>query len=40
MRGALSLNPKRRPRWTVEQNFWRCPTISPSTYQQNVCSCY
>ncbi|WP_369407074.1 DUF6527 family protein [Aquitalea palustris] len=37
---SLSLNPEHRPRWKVEQDFWRRPTISPSIHQQKMCRCH
>ncbi|MDO9143215.1 MAG: DUF6527 family protein [Rhodoferax sp.] len=37
---SLSLNPERRPRWEVEHDFWRRPTVSPSIHQQKMCRCH
>ena len=37
---SLSLNPERRPRWKVEHDFWRRPTVSPSVHQQKMCRCH
>jgi hypothetical protein len=37
---SLSLNPNRRPRWTVEQDFFGRPTVSPSIHQQKLCRCH
>ncbi|MDA8586533.1 DUF6527 family protein [Rhodobacteraceae bacterium] len=37
---ALSLNPDRRPRWKVTNDFWQRPTIHPSVHQQNKCGCH
>jgi hypothetical protein len=37
---SLSLSPDRRPRWTVEQDFWGRPTIAPSVHQHSVCKCH
>ena len=37
---SLSLNPERRPRWEVDQDFWQRPTVSPSIHQQRMCRCH
>ena len=37
---SLSLNPDRRPRWTVETDFWGRPTVFPSVHQHRACSCH
>jgi len=37
---SLSLNPERRPRWEVDQDFWQRPTVSPSIHQQKMCRCH
>ena len=37
---SLSLNPERRPRWKVDQDFWQRPTVSPSIHQQRTCKCH
>lgn len=37
---SLSLNPDRRPRWSVESDLWGRPTVSPSIHQQNQCRCH
>ncbi|WCM86070.1 DUF6527 family protein [Acidovorax sp. NCPPB 3859] len=37
---SLSLNPDRRPRWSVEKDFWGRPTVSPSIHQHRSCSCH
>ena len=37
---SLSLNPDRRPRWSVETDFWGRPTVSPSIHQHRACSCH
>ena len=37
---SLSLNPDRRPRWSVETDFWGRPTISPSVHQHRTCRCH
>jgi hypothetical protein len=37
---SLSLNPERRPRWEVDHDFWRRPTVSPSIHQQKMCRCH
>lgn len=36
----LSLNPDRRPRWSILTDFWLRPTISPSVHQRNACGCH
>ncbi|WP_348520670.1 DUF6527 family protein [Algimonas ampicilliniresistens] len=36
----LSLNPNRRPRWTISWDFWTRPTIKPSVHQKNECGCH
>jgi hypothetical protein len=36
----LSLNPNRRPRWTISEDFWMRPTVKPSVHQQNACGCH
>lgn len=36
----LSLNPSRRPRWSVENDFWQQPTVHPSVHQINDCGCH
>lgn len=36
----LSLNPVRRPKWTVAIDFWRRPTLLPSVHQLNECGCH
>lgn len=37
---SLSLNPNRRPRWSVDTDFWGRPTISPSVHQYRACACH
>lgn len=37
---SLSLNPDRRPRWTINQDLWGRPTVSPSIHQQKKCNCH
>ena len=37
---SLSLNPDRRPRWSVETDFWGRPTLFPSVHQHRACSCH
>ena len=37
---ALSLNPSRRPRWSVTLGLWKRPTIEPSVHQLNDCGCH
>jgi len=37
---ALSLNPDRRPRWSISTDFWQRPTLHPSVHQQNDCGCH
>ena len=37
---SLSLNPDRRPRWSVETDFWGRPTMFPSIHQHRACSCH
>ena len=37
---SLSLNPERRPRWTVSTDFWQRPTVHPSVHQKNSCGCH
>ncbi len=34
---ALSLAPERRPRWSVDIDFLRRPTVSPSVNQRDGC---
>jgi len=36
----LSLNPKRRPRWGVDLDWLRRPSLSPSVHQKNACHCH
>ena len=36
----LSLNPKRRPRWSVRLDWLRRPTVKPSVHQTNGCACH
>ena len=36
----LSLNPKRRPRWSIGTDWLRRPSVSPSVHQQNECGCH
>jgi len=36
----LSLNQKRRPRWTVTPDCLNRPTVSPSIRQLNECRCH
>jgi len=36
----LSLNPQRRPRWSVVQNRLDRPTITPSIRMTNKCACH
>ncbi|WP_246628708.1 DUF6527 family protein [Methylomagnum ishizawai] len=36
----LSLNPSRRPRWTVGLDWLRRPTLTPSVHQFNACRCH
>lgn len=37
---SLSLNPDRRPRWSVATDFWHRPTITPSIHQHKTCACH
>ncbi|MHB1214225.1 MAG: DUF6527 family protein [Thiobacillus sp.] len=37
---SLSLNPERRPYWSVESDFWGRPTVAPSVHQQKMCRCH
>ena len=37
---SLSLNPQRRPRWSVFLDIWRRPTMQPSVHQTNQCGCH
>lgn len=37
---SLSLNPNRRPRWRVSEDFWSRPTVHPSVHQKNECGCH
>lgn len=37
---SLSLNPSRRPRWGVQWDFWRRPSVDPSVHQKNDCGCH
>ncbi|WP_246689353.1 DUF6527 family protein [Methylobacterium sp. WL19] len=36
----LSLNPKRRPRWSVTSDWLGRPTVTPSVHQTNACACH
>ncbi|MCJ2007052.1 DUF6527 family protein [Methylobacterium sp. J-092] len=36
----LSLNPKRRPHWSVTSDWLGRPTVAPSVHQTNVCACH
>lgn len=36
----LSLNQKRRPRWTAHLDWLGRPTVSPSVHQTNECRCH
>jgi hypothetical protein len=36
----LSLNPKRRPRWSVALDWLSRPTVRPSVHQTNACGCH
>jgi hypothetical protein len=36
----LSLNPRRRPRWTVGLDWLRRPNVTPSVHQLNTCRCH
>jgi len=36
----LSLNPSRRPRWTVAFDWLHRPTVAPSVHQLNACHCH
>ena len=36
----LSLNPDRRPRWTVCEDIWSRPSVYPSVHQQSHCGCH
>lgn len=40
MKIALSLNPKRRPRWQIARDWLGRPTVAPSVHQQNECGCH
>lgn len=37
---SLSLNPNRRPRWTILSDWLERPTVSPSVHQKNACGCH
>jgi hypothetical protein len=37
---SLSLNPDRRPCWSVETDFWNRPTVTPSIRQLSACTCH
>lgn len=37
---SLSLNPDRRPRWSIESDYWGRPTVSPSIHQHTMCKCH
>lgn len=37
---ALSLNPSRRPRWSVTYDWWMRPSVEPSVHQLNDCGCH
>lgn len=37
---SLSLNPQRRPRWTVLIDRWGRPSVEPSIHQKNDCGCH
>lgn len=37
---SLSLNPSRRPCWSIESDFWGRPSISPSIHQHDLCNCH
>jgi Family of unknown function (DUF6527) len=37
---ALSLNPHRRPRWKVAQDWLGRITVAPSVHQMNDCRCH
>lgn len=36
----LSLNPSRRPRWTVVHDWFGRPTVSPSVHRRDGCGCH
>ncbi|MDV2985118.1 UNVERIFIED_CONTAM: DUF6527 family protein [Methylobacteriaceae bacterium AG10] len=36
----LSLNPRRRPRWSVALDWLHRPTVRPSVHQTNDCACH
>ena len=37
---SLSLNPKRRPGWSLLRDVWSRPSVSPSVHQTNQCGCH
>ncbi len=37
---SLSLNPNRRPRWSIVSDWWCRPSVSPSVHQKNSCGCH
>lgn len=37
---SLSLNPSRRPYWSIKSDFWGRPSISPSIHQHKQCNCH
>lgn len=36
----LSLNPSRRPKWTIALDWLSRPTVTPSVHQLNSCGCH
>lgn len=36
----LSLNPSRRPRWTVVRDWLGRPSVSPSVHRRDGCGCH
>jgi hypothetical protein len=36
----LSLNPRRRPSWSIDLDWLRRPTVEPSVRQLNTCRCH
>lgn len=37
---SLSLNPNRRPRWSIVRDWFGRPSVSPSVHQLNECACH
>ena len=37
---SLSLNPERRPRWSVSGDWFGRPNVEPSIHQTNACRCH